>query len=92
MAEGYAAHTQDIEKELLRQERSDQKSARHIAAGVVIAVLITCIWALYLDKAEFATTLGSWTIVALAGVFVAGKIPDWLRKKGESSPTPKPEE
>ena len=78
-------------RDLLRQERSDQKSARHVAAGVVIAVLIACIWALYLDKEEFATTLGSWTIVALAGVFIAGKIPDWLRKKGEPSSSAKPE-
>lgn len=39
-------------------------------------------WALYLDKEEFATSLGSWTIVALASVFVAGKIPDWIKKKG----------
>ena len=92
MAEGYAAHTQDLEKGLLRQERSDQRSARHVAAGVVIAVLVTCIWALYLDKEEFATTLGSWTIVALAGVFIAGKIPDWLRKKDESSSLLNPEE
>ena len=92
MAEGYAAHTQEIEKGLLRQERSDQKSARHVAAGVVLAVLVACIWALYLDKEEFAITLGSWTIIALAGVFVAGKIPDWLGKKDESSQSPKPED
>lgn len=91
MAEGYSAHRQEIEKELLRQERSDQKSARHVAAGVVIAVLVTCIWALYLEKEEFATTLGSWTIVALAAVFVAGKIPDWFGKKDEASSS-EPEE
>ena len=70
----------------MRHERSEQRWARGVAAGVVIAVLVTCIWALYLDKEEFATALGSWTIVALASVFVAGKIPDWIKKKDPSPP------
>ena len=65
----------------MQQERSDQRWARGVAAGVVLAVLATCIWALYLDKEEFAKSLGSWTIVALASVFIAGKIPDWIKRK-----------
>ena len=81
MAEGFAAHTQNLEAEAMRQERSDLRWGRGVAAGVVVAVLGTCIWALYLDKEGFATTLGSWTIVALAAVFVAGKVPDWIKKK-----------
>ena len=81
MAESFAAHTQRLEAEAMRQERSDQRWARGVAAGVVLAVLATCIWALHLDKEEFATSLGSWTIVALASVFIAGKIPDWIKRK-----------
>ena len=75
MAEEFAAHTQRLESEAMREERSEQRWGRGIAAGMVIAVLGTCIWALYLDKEEFAATLGSWTIVALAGVFIAGRVP-----------------
>lgn len=78
MAEGFAAHRQDLEKEAMRQERNEQRWARKVAAGVVLAVLLTCLVALLLDKEEFATSLGSWTIVALATVFIAGKLPDWF--------------
>lgn len=85
MAEGYAAHTQRLESKLVDQERSDKIWARNIAAGVVIAILVTCIWALYLDKDEFALRLGSWTVVALAGVFIAGKLPDWIRNWGSQN-------
>lgn len=69
-------------------ERSAQNWGRGVPAGVVVAVLIVCVWALYLDKEEFATTLGStlgsWTIVTLAAVFIAGKVPDWIKKPGSS--------
>lgn len=65
----------------MREERANTRWGRGIAAGVVVAVLGTCIWALYLNKEEFAVTLGSWTIVALAGVFIAGRVPAWIRKR-----------
>lgn len=75
MAESFAAHTQHLEVEAMRQERSAQRWGRNVAAAVVLAILGTCIYALRLGHEEFATTLGSWTIVALAAVFVAGKVP-----------------
>ena len=84
MAESFAEHTQRLEAEAVKQERIDVRWARGVAAGVVVAVLGTCIWALYLDKEDFATTLGSWTIVALAAVFVVGKVPDWIKNKEPS--------
>ena len=83
MAEGFAEHVQQLEREAMREERVAQRWGRGIAATVVAAVLGTCIWALYLDKEEFAVTLGSWTIVALAAVFVAGKLPAWMKNKDE---------
>ena len=46
MAESFAAHAQRLEAEAMRHERSEQRWARGVAAGVVIAVLVTCIWAL----------------------------------------------
>ena len=62
----------------MRQEGNAQLWGRGVAAAVVLAILATCIYALHLDKEEFATTLGSWTVVALVAVFVAGKVPDWI--------------
>ena len=81
MAERFAAHTQHLEAEAMRQERSAQRWGRNVAAMVVLAILGTCIYALHRGHEEFATTLGSWTIVALAAVFVAGKVPDWISTK-----------
>ena len=78
MAEQFASHTRELEAEAMRLERSDQRWGRGIAAGVVAAVLVACIHALHPDKEDFAITLGSWTIVALAGVFIAGRLPDWI--------------
>ena len=82
MAESYAAHTRELEAEAMRQEGSAQRWGRGIAATVVFAILATCLYALHLDKEDFATKLGSWTIVALAAVFVAGKVPEWIRRWG----------
>ena len=83
MAEGFAAHAQSLEAEAMSQARSEYRWGRFVAAAVVLAVLLTCIYALHLDKEEFAIVLGSSTIVALALVFIAGKVPDWL---GKSTP------
>ena len=80
MAERFATHVQMLEAEAMSQARSEYRWGRCVAAGVVLAVLATCIWALYLDKEEFAIALGSSTMVALAVVFIAGKVPDWLGK------------
>ena len=80
MAEAYAEHRQDLEKQAMQQERADLRWGRGIAAAVVAAVLGTCVYALHIDEPEFAETLGSWTIVALAAVFIAGKAPDWFNK------------
>ena len=78
----YAAHTRSLEAEATRQEASAQRWGRGVAATVAIAILATCLYALHLDKEDFATTLGSWTIVALAAVFVAGKVPEWIGRWG----------
>ena len=82
MAENFAAHRQALEAQAMRHEANSQLWGRIVAAGVVCAVLASCLYALQLDKEEFAIKLGSTTIIALAAVFVAGRVPDWLRKKG----------
>lgn len=78
MAESYAAHQQDLERQAMSQERSDRKWGRGVAAAVVLGVLAACLYALHLGYETFATELGTWTIVALAVVFALGKVPDWL--------------
>ena len=83
MAEGFAAHVQSLEAEAMSQTRSEYRWGRFVAAAVVLAVLLTCIYALHLDKEDFAIVFGSSTIIALALIFIAGKVPDWL---GKSTP------
>ena len=80
MAESYATHRQDLERQAMSQERSDRKWGRGVAAAVVLGVLGACLYALHLGYETFATQLGTWTIVALAVVFALGKVPDWLGK------------
>ena len=80
MAESYASHDQSQEAEFLRREYADKQWGRFVAAVVVLVILGGCIYALHLGHLEFATTLGSWTIVALAAVFVAGKVPEWITR------------
>ena len=82
MAEDYAGHRQALEVQAMRHEASAQVTGRAVAAGVVLAVLLSCLYALELDKDDFAIRLGSSTVLALAGIFIAGRIPDWLRKRG----------
>ena len=67
----------------MSQTRSEYRWGRFVAAAVVLAVLLTCIYALHLDKEDFAIVFGSSTIIALALIFIAGKVPDWL---GKSTP------
>ena len=64
----------------MRHEASAQRWGRTIAAVVVMAILGACMYALHLGYEGFATKLGSWTIVALAAVFVAGKVPGLIMK------------
>ena len=48
MAESYAAHQQDLERQAMSQERSDRKWGRGVAAAVVLGVLAACLYALHL--------------------------------------------
>ena len=80
MAEGYASHNQRLEAEALRREYDDMHWGRIVAGMVVLVILGACIYALHLGHVGFATTLGSWTVVALVAVFIAGKVPDWITK------------
>ena len=80
MAESFAAHAQQLEGDAMRHEISAQRWGRMVAAVVVMAILGVCVYALHLGYEEFATKLGSWTIVALAAVFAAGKVPGLIMK------------
>ena len=76
MAEGYAAHDQAVEKETVKQQGRGQ----FLGAAIVVIILGVCVYALHLGKETFATVLGTGTLVALATVFVLGKVPEWFKK------------
>ena len=78
MAESYADHQQSIENKIIEYTRAESSSGQIIAAILVIVILSVCLVALLYDYEDFAMTLGSWTIVSLAIVFVTGKISKWL--------------
>jgi uncharacterized membrane protein len=78
MAESYAGHQQSIESKIIEYTRAESSSGQIIAAILVVVILSVCLVALLYDYEDFATTLGSWTIVSLAIVFVTGKISKWL--------------
>ena len=79
MAESYAAHDQALENKSTDQEGADRKRGQYLGAGIVIAILLVCMYALNPDKETFATVLGTGTIVALATVFALGKVPEWFK-------------
>ena len=79
MAEGYAEHTRELEGMAMKLEGAARRRGQWLGALVVFAVLGSCLYALHLDKETFAIALGTGTVVALAAVFVAGKVPEWFR-------------
>ena len=79
MAEEYAGHQETLESMAIEYQASDQKWGRIVALIAVVLVLDVCVYALHLGHVDFAARLGTWTVVALACVFVAGRIPEWIR-------------
>ena len=90
MAEGYAEHKQSLEKMAMELEGATRTRGQWLGVAVVFAVLATCLTALLLGYETFAIALGSGTLVALAAVFVAGKVPEWSRMRRDDSSTPNP--
>lgn len=80
MAESYAGHTQELEGMAMKLEGAARRRGQWLGALVVFGVLGSCLYALHLDKETFAIALGTGTLVALAAVFVAGKVPEWFKK------------
>lgn len=78
MAESYAEHQQSIESKTIEYTRAESLTGQIIGAIMVVVILIVCVFALVNGYEDFATTVGSWTIVSLAVVFVTGKVPNWL--------------
>ena len=78
MAESYADHQQSIENKIIEYNRAESSKGQIIGAILVVVILSVCIVALLHGYEDFATTLGSWTIVSLAIVFVTGKVSNWF--------------
>ena len=79
MAEQYAAQQGDLESKAIKYQATDQKWGRIVALIAVVLVLGACVYALHLGHVDFATKVGTRTIVVLACVFVAGRVPEWIR-------------
>ncbi|WP_420463815.1 hypothetical protein [Candidatus Palauibacter sp.] len=57
----------------------------------MFAVLVCSGWALNLGHEDFAMTLGGWTLIGVAAIFVLGRLPDWfrvLRSQSDETRTP----
>lgn len=78
MAEVYAEHQQTMESKTIEYTRAESLTGQIIGAILVVVILFVCVVALLYGYDEFATTVGSWTIVSLAIVFVTGKVPNWV--------------
>ena len=74
MAEEYAEHSREMERTALSLEGKARLRGQLLGVLVVLAVLGTCLIALDVGYEAFATALGSGTLVALAIVFVLGKV------------------
>ncbi|MDE0059039.1 MAG: DUF2335 domain-containing protein [Defluviicoccus sp.] len=81
MAEEYAEHSREMERTALSLEGKARLRGQLLGVLVVLAVLGTCLIALDLGYEAFAIALGSGTLVALAIVFVLGKVPEWLKMR-----------
>ena len=86
MAEEYAKHSRELEKTALSLEGKTRLRGQLLGVVVVLSVLGTCVLALDLGYERFAIALGTGTLVALAFVFVLGKVPEWLSKRANKDP------
>ena len=68
----------EFEQEYLTTQSNLQRRGQMIGAVVVGAALLVCFAALYWGHEQVAMVLGSTTIVALAAVFVIGRLP-WFK-------------
>ncbi len=86
MAEEYAKHNRELERTALNLEGKTRLRGQLFGVLVVLAVLGTCLLALDFGYETFAIALGSGTLVALAIVFVLGKVPEWLKRRELNDP------
>ena len=74
MAERDAAHQRVMEAAALQAARSEVRLGQWLGFCIGMAVLSTCIAALFLGSPWVASILGSTTVVGLVSVFVIGRL------------------
>ena len=79
MAEKAAEHEIETGSRVVEGVFAERRRGQLTGAVVVIAVLACSGWALSLGYEGFAMTLGGWTLVGVAAIFVLGRLPDWFR-------------
>lgn len=78
MAEGVATHKQGVESRALDLTFETIRRGQLLGAAVVLFALIAGVVALITGYEDFAETLISTTLVALAAIFVLGRVPGWF--------------
>lgn len=90
MAEKAVEHEIETGSRVVEGVFAERRRGQLAGAIVVIAVLACSGWALSLGYEGFAMTLGGWTLVGVAAIFVLGRLPDWFRafrgRRDESKP------
>ena len=79
MAEKAAEHEIETGTKVVEGVFAERRRGQLAGAVVVISVLACSGWALYLGYESFAMTLGGWTLVGIAAIFVLGRLPHWFR-------------
>ncbi|WP_425153566.1 DUF2335 domain-containing protein [Candidatus Palauibacter sp.] len=90
MAEKAADHEIQTGTKVVEGVFAERRRGQIAGAVVVLAVLACSGWALYLGSEGFAMTLGGWTLVGVAAIFVLGRLPDWFRGFRGRQDEPKP--
>ncbi|WP_420633281.1 hypothetical protein [Candidatus Palauibacter sp.] len=90
MAEKATDHEIETGTKVVQGVFAERKRGQIAGAVVVLAVLVCSGWALYLGYDDFAMTLGGWTLLGVAAIFVLGRLPNWFRgfrgQRDESTP------
>ncbi|WP_423926360.1 DUF2335 domain-containing protein [Candidatus Palauibacter sp.] len=90
MAEKASEHEIQTGTRVVQGVFAERRRGQMVGAAVVLAVLACSGWTLYLGYEGFAMTLGGWTLVGVAAIFVLGRLPNWFRgfrgQKDETKP------
>ncbi len=77
MAENYGEHHRELERQSMVNAYKAHRAGQVIGGLVVGSILAVCVYALSQGHVQFATYVGTGTLVALASIFVLDRLPHW---------------